>query len=352
MKTGIYALSGDPITNGHIDIILRSKAAFDNLIVAIGNNPTKKYMFNMEERLHLAQEALKNHGDIKVVSFEGMLSDFAYEQKANFIVRGVRNNEDFNYESILHQINHAQNLGIETFFMPCSSKTAHISSSATKAIQLEHGLIHEFVPFVVKKALEDRISEQHIIGVTGMIGAGKSTYCKERVLLEQAMGNEAHHIDLDALAHEILDNRPEPIYVALRKQLITTFGDEIQLNNNSINRKALGEIVFNNTLKINELNKIMFTPILTLLRKKLYNLKGLILLEGALLIEAGLTFLCNNEVIVLTVSEKEQRIRLEKRGLNSEQIETRVKSQFNYEQKIGALKRIIQRDDFGEIIDS
>jgi pantetheine-phosphate adenylyltransferase len=351
MKSAIYPLSADPITFGHFDIIKRAQVAFDEVIVAIGNNPAKKYLFTLEERTNMATRALQHLSNVKVVSFTGMLSDFVYEQNIHFVIRGIRNSEDFNYEIMLHQVLQTQDLGIETFFLPCSQDKTHISSGASKAIQLEQGMIHQYVSLNVKKALEERLSGQYFVGVTGTIGAGKSTYCKQRVQEEQQKGNEAHHIDLDKIGHEILEKKTEPLYVNLRKELANLFGLEILNEAGFINRPLLGNIVFNNPDKLKLLNETLRTPILTLLRRTIHGLKGLILIEGALLIEAELTFLCNNEVILLKVDQDVQFERLQQRGLNPEQILRRIESQYTYEKKKELLEAVIAKDGFGEVME-
>ncbi len=350
MKRAIYPLSADPITFGHIDIITRAQKAFDEVVVAIGNNPAKKYLFSQEERTEMAKQALANLPNVSVVSFKGMLSDYVYEQNIPFMIRGVRNSEDFNYEIMLHQVLQTQELGIETLFLPCSQDKRHISSGASKALQLEQGMTHQYVSLNVKKALENRLSKQQMIGVTGSIGAGKSTYCKQRVQDEIANGNEAHHIDLDLIGHAILEKRTEPLYVNLRLELAKAFGLEILESRGFVDRKKLGLIVFKNPDKLSLLNKLLRTPILTLLRKTIHGLQGLILIEGALLIEAELTFLCNNEVVLLDIDPAVQFERLQKRGLNSEQIKRRVESQFTYAKKKVLLEAAIQKDGFGEVL--
>ncbi len=350
MKKAVYAFSGDPITYGHLDIIQKAAQVFDQVIVAIGKNPAKKHLFDSDERLAMTKASLKHYPNLKIESFSGMLSDFAYEQQASHVIRGLRNSEDFNYEMILHQVNQSQKLGIETFFIPCSQDKTHISSGAVKAIQLEQGMIHEYVPLNVKKALEAKISKQFILGVTGPIGSGKSTYCKQRVLFEQSMRNEAHHINLDALAHELLNDRSEPIYRQLRKDVISTFGKDMAQRDGSVNRKRLGELIFDDANNRQTLNQMMRNPLITLLRKKIRGLTGLLLIESALLIEADLTFISNNEVVILDVEREEQQRRLIARGYQESQIIKRIKGQWSYKEKLRKLNERIERDGFGEVL--
>lgn len=349
MKKAIYSLSADPITFGHIDIISRASKIFDQVIVAIGKNPAKKYLFDLNDRIEMATEALAFLSNVTVISFEGMLSDYAYSQSIQSIVRGVRNNEDFNYELMLHQVTQSQNLGVDTVFLPSNQAFLHISSGAVKAIQLEQGLIDEYVPLNVKAALERKISNQEIIGVTGPIGSGKSHYCDEQVTKELAENKEAHHIDLDVLAHDVLERLNEPIYVEYRKSLIKVFGSEIKLENGFINRKELGSIVFQSPEKMTQLNELTKTPLLTYLRKILRGLTGKIFIEGALLIEAGWTFICNNKVVILNVDPETQHKRLMNRGYSNEQINNRIKSQFTFEEKHQNMKEIIKKSGFGNI---
>lgn len=155
MTTAVYALSGDPITFGHIDIINRAASAFENLIVALGVNPNKKYLLNSDERLEVAKQSLSHLTNVNVMFFNGLLVDFAFEQGATVIIRGIRNAADANDEQALDQINSSQ-MSIETFFMFSRSKLAHVSSSNVKALQSENGLIHEYVPLPVKKVLEKK----------------------------------------------------------------------------------------------------------------------------------------------------------------------------------------------------
>lgn len=117
MKRAIYAFSGDPITYGHINIIKRAANFFDEVVAGIGVNPSKSYMFTLEERTEMAQNALEGLRNVKVTSFEGLLVDYAYEQAIPVIIKGVRNAADFDYERALKEIGDSQRAGIETHIL-------------------------------------------------------------------------------------------------------------------------------------------------------------------------------------------------------------------------------------------
>lgn len=349
MSTAIYAFSGDPITFGHIDIIKRACQIFNKVIVAIGVNPNKNYTFSLEERTALAKQALTHLPDIKVTSFKGLLVDFAYEMGAKVIVKGVRSSADCDYEQTLHSLGNSQKLGIETVVLFAKPELAHISSSTVKQIQREQGLIHEYVPLNVKQALEEKISSQYIVGVTGEIGAGKSFVCHELQKLAQQQQLAIHDIDMDLLTHQILSNLIEPRYQQLRQEIVDFFGSKAANADGSINRKALGEIVFNDAVKLKKLNNLMYQPLLVRIRRALYGKKGLILLNAALVVESGLSSLCNNHLVLVNANKKTQQARLVKRGLNSRQIDRRLKSAYSFSQKKTQIEKIIKQSHFGKI---
>jgi pantetheine-phosphate adenylyltransferase/dephospho-CoA kinase len=333
MNKAIYAFSGDPITFGHIDIIKRASDCFDEVIVGIGSNPDKKYMFSLEERTEMARRSLKKIPNVKVQAINGLLVDYAYEQNISTIVKGVRDITDFGYENILHQVGESQKLGIDTFILFAKPELAHVSSGVVKAIQKEHGLIHDYVTLYVKQSLELTISRQFIIGVTGEIGVGKSYVSDLIVSTANKMGIPCHNIDLDRIGHQILEELKEPRYQQIRNDLINKFGKTIGLPNGMINRKALGQIVFTNSKKLQDLNQIMLKPILVRLKREFVDKKGIIILNGALLAEAGMLHLCNNNIILLSCQKNIQQERLKNRGLNKSQLLRRVKSQYSFEQK-------------------
>ncbi len=349
MSKAIYAFSGDPITVGHVDVVCRAAKMFEQVIVAIGVNPDKKYMFSLAERTEMAEHSLRNFKNVKVVAFTGLLVDFAYEQGAEVIVKGVRNTQDFEYERYLNQLGESQKLGIETAVLFADPKLAHVSSSSVKAIQKEQGLIHEYVSPFVKQMLEAKISEQMIVSVTGEIGVGKSFVCEQLVNLGKDCGLTVHHIELDHLAHDIYETLTDRGYEKVRQQLVVEFGEEIRNTDGTINRKVLGELVFNDVKKLTALNKIMSTPILVRLRRELYGKKGLILLNAALIAESDMAYLSNNNVILVKADEKKQADRLRARELYPTQIKTRLASQYDFAKKKKELEKIIKRDGSGQL---
>lgn len=347
MSKAIYAFSGDPITYGHIDIIERAASVFDEVVIGIGVNPVKDYMFTLEERTLMAKQSLKHIANIAVMPFSGLLVDFAYEKGASVIVKGVRNPEDFNYEGILHQVGESQKLGIDTHILFAKPTLSHISSGAVKEIQRNQGFIHEYVTLYVKQQLEVRISGQYIVGVTGEMGSGKSHISG---MLEPLGGDfDVHIIELDHIGHQILGELKEPVYQQIRDSIAEAFGEELVDTKGFINRKALGEIVFGDLEQLKRLNKMLYTPITVRLRREMSGKKGLILINAALLAETDMLHICNNNVVLIKAEKQTQKTRLMQRSLTPEQIKTRIACQYDHEEKKLRIDEIIERDGHGKM---
>jgi pantetheine-phosphate adenylyltransferase/dephospho-CoA kinase len=346
--TALYAFSADPITFGHINVVERVSRTFPRVIVGIGRNPTKKYLFSLDARLSFARQALAHLSNVTVMPFQGMVVDFASEQGASIIVKGVRNAADFDYEQVHHLVGISQKAGIDTHVLFADPALAHVSSSAAKAIQLEHGFIHEYVPLVVKAALEEAVSGQVVLGVTGTAGAGKSTLCDQLVAAGKLRGIAVHNIDLDALGHAVLDATASPLNHATCDALIKRFGQQIAPDG-TIDRKKLAACVFGNAEALADLNNIMNWPMMLALRKSIYGLRGAVLLNGALLAEAGWLPLCNNRVILVDAPLATRVARMADRGYSLADAEKRVAAQWSALQKHEAMDAAIAQNRFGQV---
>lgn len=149
-RKAIFPGSFDPITNGHYDIIKRGISLFDEIIVAIGVNADKKYMFPLEQRKKFIEEAFINQPKVRVVTYEGLTIDLCQKEKADFILRGLRNPADFEFEKAIAHTNRKLSK-IETVFLLTAARTSYISSSIVRDVLRNGGDISQLVPDAVMK---------------------------------------------------------------------------------------------------------------------------------------------------------------------------------------------------------
>ena len=148
-KKAIFPGSFDPITIGHIEIVEKSLKIFDEIIIATGTNPEKKYMFTESNRLNFITKYFENKKNVKAVAYDGLTFELCKKLDVKFIVRGVRNILDFEYEKNMAEFN--RNLGqIETIIITSSNKNSHISSSFVKELIKNNSDFEHLVPNTVK----------------------------------------------------------------------------------------------------------------------------------------------------------------------------------------------------------
>jgi len=367
----IIAGSFDPIHFGHIDIIKRATQTF-NVMVVVANNPAKNYMFTLEERVKMVQHSLRpfvvNSGPtnvngvhlknpiITVVALSDstkLLTDLAFDYNINTIVRGVRNWADYDFEKLIRDVNVSQQNGIETYFISGDPKLSHISSTAVKELYNHAGFIHEYVPLWVKRAIEVKNGVQ-IIGVTGNIASGKNWYCDHLM----SASEEVSQLDVDKLAQFILFQSVNlPAHQAVRAAIRNTFfldsSRQVECETDILTeqeRVELGNRVFADAGKREKLNAIMYQPLMTAIRRSLAGRKGIILVNAALLAEFKMTHICNNNVVLVTTSDKLRYERLKRRGLNDKQIAHRIHSQYSDERKHYHISKAIEKDNYGKIL--
>ena len=150
----------DPITNGHLDIIGRASSMYDSLIVGVVNHPWRKgkTMFSAEERVAFIENATRSMGNVSVRPFSTLLVEFAHDEGAMAIVKGLRAISDFEYELEMNQLNRTQAPDVESVYLMASAKYSFLSSSGVKELATFGGDISELVPDEVAKALQERLS--------------------------------------------------------------------------------------------------------------------------------------------------------------------------------------------------
>ena len=145
MRRAVFPGSFDPITLGHLDIIQRALPLFDEIIIAIGVNAEKKYMWSLQDRKRFIEETFVGESKIKVKTYSGLTASFCKKENASCILRGLRNTNDFTYEQTIAQANDKVN-GVDTVFLMCSPAYSHISSSIVRDIARNDGDISSLVP--------------------------------------------------------------------------------------------------------------------------------------------------------------------------------------------------------------
>ena len=354
MEKFVFPGSFDPIQNGHVDLLQKLVELYpeSEIIIAIGENYDKRPDFTVKERKEMIRRAISVHPKlqrVKIDSYKGSLSGYAYKNMAT-VVRGIRDNRDYYYEKDLITALESQELGIRTLPLNARDEMSGIRSSFVREYQKSQMSIAKSVHPYVKQCVEARISGQYIIGITGSSGAGKSHIRREVERIGREKGFEVIGIDLDRIPHNMYDGTyKEPIYAEVRRQIVKEFGKEVELPDGKINRKKLGDIVFNDPEKLKKLNEIVYTPMMARLRDELYGKRGLFLIDAALAVELGLTYLSNNNFILVDADRATQEKRLKERSLTEEQIRRRLDSQYNTTQKREILQREIEKYKHGTI---
>lgn len=145
-RTAVFPGSFDPITKGHEDIILRGASLFDEVVVALGTNTTKTYMFSIEQRLIWINEVFKSTKNIRVIAYEGLTVDFCKKENAQFILRGIRNTVDMEYENSIAQMNKVLAPEIETVLLFATPTCAAVNSTTIRELIKNKANVSAFLP--------------------------------------------------------------------------------------------------------------------------------------------------------------------------------------------------------------
>lgn len=160
MITAVYPGSFDPATYGHLDIIKRASISFDRVIVGVLHNSAKSPLFSVEERVNILEKATLDIPNVEVKPFEGLSVNFARENHAQVIIRGLRAVTDFEYELQMAQTNHKLEPSVETVFLTTSLEYSYLSSTIVKEVAFYHGDISKFVPDVVRERIREKMNQK------------------------------------------------------------------------------------------------------------------------------------------------------------------------------------------------
>lgn len=149
-RIALFPGSFDPITLGHVDIIERAVPLFDEIKIAVGTNSAKNYLFSLEQRVQWIEQTFAHEPKISVITYEGLTVDFAKEQGVQFLLRGLRNPADFEFEKAIAQANREMVPDLETVFLLTSARYAYISSSIVREVFNHGGDFQKFVPATVQ----------------------------------------------------------------------------------------------------------------------------------------------------------------------------------------------------------
>lgn len=155
-KIAVFPGSFDPITVGHVNIVKRAAPLFDKVIVAIGNNTSKKYYFDFEQRKQWIDQIFESIPNVETTAYQGLTVNFTKKVGAKYLLRGIRNAADFDYEKTIAQLNKSMDPELETICVISDPELSHISSTIVREILINGGDVSKFVPKMIVESMQGR----------------------------------------------------------------------------------------------------------------------------------------------------------------------------------------------------
>jgi pantetheine-phosphate adenylyltransferase len=347
---GLVPLSADPITNGHINLIKRAASQCRELIVLIANNDLKsgRYTFTLWERVAMSRRALAHLKSVRVIGYAGLLVDAYLENGCDAIFRGIRNEEDREYESKQMRYHNLILPGVtdHVHYLAAHTSFKDVSSSMVKSFTSHRIDVSPYVPTFVKAALEERLNRTHLVGVTGGIASGKSYVAAQ---LAKATGGT--HINFDALIRELYDEKSQGAQ-HVRNTLAELLGSEVLMQDGTkVDREVLKARLFAPDCppEIREqIHELTSPHVMRLYRKALAQVSGMVFVEWAQLAEMNMSDLVNHNVVV--VESPDRAMLLKKRGIDADTFAKIDANQWSVDKKVAALQAAAGQAHYGHTV--
>lgn len=353
---GLVALSADPITYGHLDLVAKALEVCDEVVVLIADNDQKKgsYLFSLSEREVIAKKALALQGldNVKVIASNGLLVDVYLREDCDAVFRGIRDETDLRFETSMMWM-HTQILpGLNVEYVSARKDLQQVSSTMVKAFVSHHLDVSRFVPVFVQQLLEERICNQYKLAITGEMASGKSYVAKQlKNFLEAEHGLAVHILNIDELVKQVYAEQ-SPAGKKVRGELERLFGpevltaDKLNVNTSALSAKLFASDCPKQTREF--VNNLTAPHVERKYREALAGKKGLILFEWAMLAEMNMGHWANYNCLVVESDCREQLAAM--RGLSLDKLRTVSCCQWNSQHKIRVLAQASEHAGSGSIV--
>ena len=352
-RRGLFALSADPVHNGHLDIIKKASEQCDTLIIYVTFNDQKKgaYLLSVRARRRLIKAAIGGWlPNTTVITGDALLTDVFMEQGCDVLIRGIRNKTDLEYEKgqVAYHDKFLPGISDKTLYLEGDPQFAGISSSLIKSFAFHHIDVSPMVPLMAKAALEATLHKQCVIGITGQMATGKSWVAEKIVEATSLSGYPAFHLNFDDLVRELYDE-DTPGAQIVRDEIDKLFPGVLIEDGKKVDRAKLkAQIVKAEQDKLDAVHDLTKPHVFRLYRKHIKGKEGLILVEWAQLIENGLAPFVNNRVII--VDSPDLAAMLAKRGVPADLVARFDRVQWDADKKALALETEIRAAGYGRVI--
>ncbi|CAK0774130.1 pantetheine-phosphate adenylyltransferase [Gammaproteobacteria bacterium] len=345
----IYGYPGtfDPFTYGHLSVVTQMLRGDRNLQleILVARNPEKKITYTIEERAWMIEQMLDRlpqsmRRRVRVAIVSGATVDYAYEQGIGFLIKGLRNAVDYQYEHDLATLNadvqaRRRQHSVTTLYIDqVDDSLSNVSSSNLKLLGQLGMTLQNYAPAFDREILKMRQSGLLFIGAAGGIASGKTTFCEQIAIYAKKKQLPVYHISLDMIGrriHEEIGNVSPRIQIT-RDLIADMFGTVVINPDGTIHRKNLAAIVFNDPNRLKQLTAVMMEPILFYMGQAIQQLNaGIVLIESATFLEYNLTELVDENMLIVSVPAEVQRERIAAK-FTGEQVEHRLKHQMSYDQ--------------------